>query len=208
MYVLTKEVYLIGKSSFVLRKDTKKEKEARGISRVLYFSRRHCASALTRSEKPLPFIQPGGCPPDRQQPTPRLGRAVLRKHTPEDASRHRCTWSCNPQAVRLSTSPTTPVGSYPTFSPLPSLCSRKKTAVVLCYGCTSSRPSGTFTSAAPYVARTFLPSRFTDPKAASKAAAEPPCFYDINICTFKLHILFIGYGQELPLFEKSGTKNF
>ena len=27
--------------------------------------------------KPLPFIQPDGLPPDRQQPTPRLGRAAL-----------------------------------------------------------------------------------------------------------------------------------
>ncbi len=175
------------------------------MSRVLYFSRRHCASALTRSEKPLPFIQPGGCPPDRQQPTPRLGRAVLRKHTPEDASRHRCTWSCNPQAVRLSTSPTTPVGSYPTFSPLPSLCSRKKTAVVLCYGCTNSRPSGTFTSAAPYVARTFLPSRFTEPEGGVGSSGRAPLLLYKLIPTLKLHIQSLATSRNCRFFQKAAV---
>ncbi len=52
--------------------------------------------------------------------------------------------------------------------------SRKKraaSAVVLCYGCTSLRPSGSFTSAAPCVARTFLPFRFTASGAGSSGRA-------------------------------------
>ncbi len=40
---------------------------------------------------------------------------------------HRCTWSCNPQSVRLPMSPPAPVGSYPTFSPLPGRFPRKET---------------------------------------------------------------------------------
>lgn len=83
-----------------------------------------------RPQKPLPFIQPGGYPPDHQQPTPRLGRAVLQKRTRKSISRafqHRCTWSCNPQSVRLPALLSAPVGSYSTFSPLPGRFPLKET---------------------------------------------------------------------------------
>lgn len=43
------------------------------------------------------------------RPTPRLGRAALRR---------RYTWSFNPSGVRLPVSPPEPVSSYLTFSPL------------------------------------------------------------------------------------------
>ncbi len=43
------------------------------------------------------------------RPTPRLGRAALRR---------RYTWSFNPSGVRLPVSPQGPVSSYLTFSPL------------------------------------------------------------------------------------------
>ena len=75
----------------------------------------------------------------------------------------------------------------------------KRTAVVFCYGYTNLRPSGSFTSAAPCVARTFLPSRFAANGAGSSGRAPLLLFF---YCRFILHCA----GWNRSFFEKKEPK--
>ena len=133
-----------------------------------------CRSCSGEPKQPVPPLQASAIYPARRSPAGSLATypptRTSRPSAPRPdrnpcAEQHRCTWSCNPQSVRLPTLLPAPVVSYTTFSPLPGRshpwrARRSAAAVVLCYGGTNLRPSGSFTSAVPCVARTFLPSRF------------------------------------------------
>ncbi len=107
-------------------------KIARGISRVLYFSGRDSPHKAMF----CPFGKASAIYPARRSPAgssatyppTRTGRpSVPYPDRNPGTEQHRCTWSCNPQSVRLPMSPPAPVGSYPTFSPLPGRFPRKET---------------------------------------------------------------------------------
>ncbi len=190
-----REVYLIGKWCCYAIKIVK-NKKARGISRVLYFSWRHCASALTRSEKPLPFIQPDGLPPDRQQPTPRLGRAALRKRAMRlgvgvHGLATRSSYGCR-RRRRHRWALTPPFHPY--------RCPLRIAAVVFCYDLHELAPVWQFHQCGALCCPDFPPLPI-HPKA-SEAAAEPPCFYLIEIKQF------FALAGTVPFLKKRYPKDF
>ena len=85
------------------------------------------------------------------QPTPRLGRAALRR---------RYIWPCSPPVRTPRTSPHPVVGSCPTFSPLPAPDQvRAKPAVVFCYALHKLSPICAFHREALCAVRTVLTAR-------------------------------------------------
>ena len=77
-------------------------------------------SVLFQQEKCLSFISTDGHP---------SALATYPPASDEQSYMRRCTWSCNPSDVRTPGVAIGAVGSYPAFSPLPSL----SPAVVFCY---------------------------------------------------------------------------
>ncbi len=186
-------------------------KIARGISRVLYFSGRDSPHKAMF----CPFGKASAIYPARRSPAgssatyppTRTGRpSVPYPDRNPGTEQHRCTWSCNPQSVRLPMSPPAPVALTPPFHPcLAGFPERKRAvaAVILCYGCTNLRPSGSFTSAAPCVARTFLPSRFAFSGAGS--SGRVPLLVILYGCGFVEETSLRHEPErllELPVYQK------
>lgn len=138
----------------------------------------------------LSFIFAAACTARYSSLPPDNGRAALRC---------RYIWPCNSQEVRLDMSPYRPVGSYPTFSPLPR--TRWLEAVIFCHLIPDVAAGFPLENAMLCVARTFLFMTSIERQTSSLPFFY---FYDANLTLlFRFHNFFISFIPSLfKLFLK------